>query len=150
MIQLIRTDASHPHFIALVQALDAELALRDGTEHDFYAQFNTLGQITHAVVAYEGTRAVGCGAIKPMDDAAMEVKRMYTVPEKRGAGVAGQILRELEQWAQELGYRICRLETGKRQPEAIRLYEKKGYGRIPNYGQYAGVENSVCFEKKLQ
>jgi hypothetical protein len=41
------------------------------------------------------------------------------------------------------------LETGKRQPEAIGLYEKSGYKAIPNYGQYAGVENSVCFEKEL-
>jgi len=41
------------------------------------------------------------------------------------------------------------LETGKRQPEAIELYKKSGYKLTPNYGQYAGVENSLCFEKKL-
>jgi putative acetyltransferase len=41
-------------------------------------------------------------------------------------------------------------ETGKRQPEAIALYEKQGYQRISNYGQYIGVENSVCFEKVLK
>ncbi|HJZ39393.1 MAG TPA: hypothetical protein VJ203_03440 [Bacteroidales bacterium] len=39
------------------------------------------------------------------------------------------------------------LETGKRQPEAIELYKKSGYKLTPNYGQYAGVENSLCFEK---
>ena len=41
------------------------------------------------------------------------------------------------------------VETGKKQPEAIALYRKKGYEQIPNYGQYIGVENSVCFEKTL-
>jgi GNAT superfamily N-acetyltransferase len=72
---------------------------------------------------------------------------MYTLPEMRGQGVAGQVLSALEDWACELGYEKCVLETGKKQPEAIRLYEKSGYRRIQNYGQYAGVENSVCFEK---
>ena len=41
------------------------------------------------------------------------------------------------------------LETGLKQPEAIRLYEKNQYNRIKNYGQYAEVESSVCFEKIL-
>jgi len=31
----------------------------------------------------------------------------------------------------------------------IALYEKNGYRRIANYGQYAGIENSICFEKIL-
>jgi putative acetyltransferase len=56
----------------------------------------------------------------------------------------------LETWASELSFEKCILETGKRQPEAIRLYEKNGYKRIPNYGQYAQIENSVCFEKDFK
>jgi GNAT superfamily N-acetyltransferase len=79
----------------------------------------------------------------------MEVKRMFTLPEYRGRGIAARVLEELEQWAVELSSHSCRLETGMKQPEAIRLYEKSGYRRIPNYGQYEGVFNSVCFEKKL-
>jgi GNAT superfamily N-acetyltransferase len=79
----------------------------------------------------------------------MEVKRMYTLPEYRGKGIASIVLAELEKWAAELGYQKTVLETGKRQPEAIALYEKNNYRQIPNYGQYAGVENSVCFEKEL-
>ena len=79
----------------------------------------------------------------------MEIKRMYTSPEFRGKGAATRILRELENWAAELSCKKCILETGKRQPEAIRLYQRNGYLPIPNYGQYAGIENSVCFEKQL-
>jgi len=74
---------------------------------------------------------------------------MYTLPDSRGKGVASLILAELERWAAELSYGKCVLETGKRQPEAIGLYKKRGYQLIPNYGQYTGVENSVCFEKVL-
>lgn len=79
MIHLIRTDAGHPHFVALVQALDLELAQRDGSEHAFYAPYNTIGAIRHVVIAYEGTRALRCGAIKTLDDTAMEVKRIPMV-----------------------------------------------------------------------
>lgn len=74
---------------------------------------------------------------------------MYTTPEGRGKGIATLVLTALETWANELHYNTCVLETGKRQPEATALYEKAGYTRIPNYGPYAGIENSLCFEKKL-
>lgn len=80
----------------------------------------------------------------------MEVKRMYTLPESRGKGIAARILSELEEWAAELAYQRCVLETGKRQLEAIALYRKHGYQVVANYGQYADVENSVCFEKEIK
>lgn len=147
MIRFVRSDSSHQNFIRLVQKLDDDLAQRDGEEHGYYAQFNKITMLQHVVVAYLDEQAVGCGAIKPFDPEIMEVKRMYTAPESRGKGIAGQILSELETWAAELGYSRCVLETGKRQPEAIGLYQKWGYHIIPNYGQYVGVENSVCFEK---
>ena len=149
MITTIRTDASHADFIALVKALDADLANRDGRDHSFYDQFNKIDTIKYAVVAYENGKPVSCGAIKEYTPGSMEVKRMYTLPEHRGKGTAAVVLKELELWAKELGYKTCVLETGKRQPEAIRLYEKNGYTYIPNYGQYSGVDNSVCFEKQL-
>jgi GNAT superfamily N-acetyltransferase len=146
---LIKTDSNHPDFIALVKGLDAELAERDGDEHAFYAQYNGIAMIKHAVVFYENEKPVSCGAIKAFGEKYMEVKRMHTLPEARGKGLATKVLSALEASAGELGYTACVLETGKRQPEAIALYEKNGYIRIPNYGQYPGVENSVCFEKKI-
>lgn len=148
-MKLIRTDSSHHDFAGLVNKLDAELAIIDGDEHAFYAQYNGIDMIRHAVVLYVDEKAVACGAIKTLDDASMEVKRMYTLPEERGKGFASATLRELESWAAELGYSSCKLETGSRQPDAIALYTKQGYAVIPNYGQYAGVENSVCFEKRI-
>lgn len=150
MIKLERTDSTNQDFIELVRALDSDLAERDGGEHSFYAQFNTIDRIKNVVVAYEDGRAVSCGAIKEFAPGVMEVKRMYTLPEHRGRGIAGKVLRELEKWAAELGCEKCMLETGKRQPEAIALYEKSGYRVIENYGQYVGVENSVCFEKEVK
>jgi putative acetyltransferase len=135
--------------MGLVKLLDADLAIRDGEDHSFYSQYNKISNINHVVVAYESGEPIACGAIKEYSAESMEVKRMYTMPDSRGKGIATVILQELESWTRELGYKSCVLETGKKQPEAIELYKKNGYKIIPNYGQYAGVENSVCFEKRV-
>jgi len=150
MIELIRTDSTDQDFIYLVKHLDAELAERDGDEHAFYNQFNKVDKIKYAVVAYENDQPVSCGAIREYALETMEVKRMYTLPEKRGQGIASKILSELEMWTRELSFKKCILETGKNQPEAIALYKKSGYKLIPNYGQYTQIENSVCFEKEIK
>jgi len=149
MIKLIRTDSENKDFIDLVELLDAELAELDGDEHVFYAQLNKTDKIKQVVVAYENDKPISCGAIREYSPTITEVKRMYTVPEGRGKGIATKVLIELEKWAAELSYQKCILETGWRQPDAIRLYEKNGYNRISNYGKYSGMENSVCFEKEI-
>lgn len=147
MITIKRTDSTDADFIKLVRELDKDLAVRDGADHDFYNQFNKIDKIKHALVAYEDGKPVACGAIKEYAEKIMEVKRMYVLPIARGKGFASQVLKALEEWAKELGYSKCVLETGKKQPEAIQLYTKNNYTIIPNYGQYEGIENSVCFEK---
>ena len=150
MLSITRTDSDNVDFIALVRALDLYLSEQDGPEHAFYAQFNKIENLKYVVVAYHQDQAVGCGAIKPFDESSMEVKRMYVKPEFRGQKIASRLLVALEDWARELDMNRCILETGKRQPEAIALYENSGYQRMSNYGQYQGVENSVCFEKSLR
>lgn len=149
MIRLRRTNSDDKDFIDLVKLLDAELAEIDGDEHVFYAQLNKTDKIKHVVVGYENEKPISCGAIREYSPTIMEVKRMYTLPDCRGKGLATKVLDELEKWASELSYQKCILETGWRQPDAIRLYEKNGYNRIPNYGKYAGIVNSVCFEKEI-
>jgi len=148
-MEIIRIDSKHKDFIELVKLLDADLAVSDGDDHDFYDQFNKLDRIKHAVVFYENDKPLGCGAIKQFEPNIMEVKRMFTLPESRGKGVASQILIELENWAKELNFEKLILETGINQPAAIALYKKCNFKRIPNYGQYTGIENSFCFEKML-
>jgi len=149
-IKLLRTDSDNVDFRELVTLLDADLQIRDGDEHSFYAQFNKVEKIRHVVVAYEDGEAVGCGAIKEYAEGVAEIKRMFVRVERRGRGIAKSILSELETWANELDFSECILETGLKQPEAIALYRKSGYATIPNYGQYSGVENSVCMKKIIQ
>jgi GNAT superfamily N-acetyltransferase len=149
MLTLLRTNSDNIDFQKLVALLDEDLAIRDGDDHAFYAQFNKVTLINHVVVAYKNNEAIGCGAFKVFEHAIAEIKRMFVLPQHRGEGIAGLVLAELESWAKELHYTSCILETGMKQPEAIRLYQKTGYITIPNYGQYAAVENSVCMQKNL-
>ena len=149
-IQITRTDSQNNDFQLLVKELDADLAIRDGDEHSFFDQFNKIDLIKYVIVASINDVAVGCGAIKEYDQQTMEVKRMYVKPEYRGKGIASTILNHLENWTKELNYSKCILETGIKQPEAIALYTKSNFIKIPNYGQYADIESSVCFEKVLK
>lgn len=144
-----RTNSGDHEFIELVKLLNDDLAIRDGEDYSFYSQFNKLDKIRHVVLVIENGKPSGCGTIKEFDGNTMEIKRMYVSVESRNKGIATTILIELENWARELSYAKCILETGKKQPEAISLYKKNGYKMIPNYGQYAGVDYSVCFEKYL-
>lgn len=149
MFSLHRTTSDDKDFRELVKQLDADLAIRDGKDHSFFAQFNKLDSINHCVVAYFENVPAACGAIKKYDEQTMEVKRMFVKPAFRGKGIARAILSDLEKWAEELGYTHCILETGMKQPEAIKLYESSGYIKIPNYGQYENVASSVCFKKRI-
>ncbi len=149
MNKIIRTDSSNPAFISLVQLLDAELAERDGADHSFYHQYNGIQLLQHVVVLFHEDIPIGCGAFKQIEADTVEIKRMYILPDHRSKGLASKVLTALEEWAKEEGFITAVLETGKRQPEAIALYQKNGYVNIPNYGQYIGIENSVCFEKRL-
>lgn len=147
MITIRRTDSSNKDFIELVKQLDADLEIRDGDDHPFYDQFNKIDKIKYVAIAYDHDNAVACGALKEFSPGTMEIKRMFTLPVARGKGYASAILKELETWAGEMNYNKCILETGIKQPEAIRLYQKNNYQQIPNFGPYSGVANSVCFEK---
>lgn len=150
MVKTIRTDSAHPDFVNLVHKLDLELAEIDGAEHPFYAQFNKINMIKYVVIAYENNIPMACGAIKEFTFDTIEVKRMYTLPAGRGKGFASRVISELEKWAAEMTYKRCVLETGIRQPDAVALYQKNGFSLISNYGQYAGIENSLCFGKELK
>ena len=101
------------------------------------------------MICYDKDKAVGIGAYKEYDSQTVEIKRMYTVPEYRGKGIAKAILTELELWAKEEGYTVAILETGYMQKDAIGLYQKLGYQITENFGQYIGIENSVCLKKNL-
>ncbi len=136
---------------ALRAAQRAELDLRYGTDDHEPGSPPTAENIDVFLVAVDDAtgRPVGCGALRRLDPATAEVKRMYVAPEDRGSGVAASLLRELEEAAQRRGWATVRLETGLAQPDAMRFYEREGYRRIPLFGAYVGSDNSICYERAL-
>ena len=127
----------------------AELAARYDGVADIEADLAPDGALAN-LVAFDDDRApVGCGLLRDLGGGLGELKRMYVVPTHRGRGVSRPILRELERRAREASLERLVLETGVRQPEAIRLYRSAGYTQIPNYGPYEHEPMSVCFGKDL-
>lgn len=149
MGKLKRTTSDSTDFIELVKQLDSYLKVVDGKDHDFYNQYNGLETLQNVVMIYVDDKPAGCGAFKTYDNNAVEIKRMYSNPNYRNQGIATKVLTELETWAKETKHQSCILETGKRQVEAVAFYHKCGYQIIPNYGQYAKMNNSICFKKML-
>ncbi len=146
---LLKTTSQNTDFQLLVNQLDRYLSGVNGDADDFFKQFNQIDLLHYVIVVYQKDLPIGCGAIKQFDAKTIEIKRMYVLPEARGKGIAQGILTALENWASELGFEKCVLETSKTMLDAIGLYQKCAYEIIPNYGQYKGVETSICLEKSL-
>ena len=148
-MHLVCVATDHPDFRALTAKLDAELTDRYGPGQKAYDIHNRIAPIATAMVGYMDDRPVACGCFKRIDDATIEIKRMFVEGTCRGTGHGRMLLQALEAWGAGMGCRRAILETGKGQPEAIALYRKCGYRRIENYGPYEGMENSVCFAKAI-
>jgi len=143
-----------PAGAALREAQQAEISARYGVPDSEPGPKPTSADITVFLVAFEtdddGTEhAVGCGGLRTLDPSHGEIKRMYVIPERRGSGVSTAVLSALEGEARVRGWDRLVLETGDRQPDAIRFYERHGYTLIPNFGYYTDSELSICYEKKL-
>lgn len=145
-------DPRCPEAAGLIRALSDELARRYDYTEDGSGNFkpeDVLVARAGFVVGWAGGKAVACGAFRPMEPEVAEIKRMFVLPDHRGHGYSKAILADLEKRAGDCGYTTIRLETGNRQPEAIGLYQRAGYRRIPNFGIYGDVDSSLCFEKQL-
>ncbi|MFC3835209.1 MULTISPECIES: GNAT family N-acetyltransferase [Deinococcus] len=152
MPTVIDVPPTDPRVAALLDAQEAELtALYDGdpTQSEPFDPRTLAGEGSVLLAVQHGPELIACGALRRWDAHTAEVKRMYTRQGDRGNGHARRILHALIDRARRLGYARLVLETGDRQPDAIALYERSGFVRIPNYGYYATIESSVCYELPL-
>lgn len=148
-LTLKRTNSNTPDFRLLVAELDADLRLRNGDMMNIYDQHNVIEKNDTVVIAYVDHVPAGCGCFKAFDQESVEVKRMFVRPDARGNGISKLVLNELEIWARQSGFKYAVLESAGKQIEAHNLYQKSGYGRIPNYGPYVNLPYSLCFMKTL-
>ena len=141
----------------LIAELDAYLSplYPKESQHGYSIETLIARQVEFFVLYHDGEPA-GCGGVQFFTDpqapggAYGELKRMYVRNEFRGRGYGRQLLAHLEQLATAKGVTTMRLETGIHQPEAVALYEKGGYHRIPPFGNYPAADPlSLCYEKRL-
>jgi putative acetyltransferase len=149
VLELREVAWDHPDSEKLRAAQQAEIAIRYGTPDSEPGPKPSAADITIFFVAYDSDEPVGCGGLRQLDDQHGEIKRMYVVPHRRGAGVSTAILAHLEDEARRRGWERLVLETGDEQPDAVRFYEREGYTRIPNFGYYAESALSLCYEKRF-
>lgn len=149
MYSVQRTTSQNTDFGTLVIDLNNYLSEQYGEIQKQYSPHNKVDGIDTVIVIYDGDKPIGCGCFKPYDADAVEIKRMYVRPEARNKGVGALVMQNLEQWAIELGYKACVLETGDNQPEAVALYKKVGYVVTEKYGVYVNLNNSICMRKSL-
>ena len=148
-----RRTLSSPDSARLVAALNAELTAtfpEPGATHFSLSGAQVEASDGAFLVAYVDDVAVGCGAVRRLDEATAELKRMYVAPSVRGQGIGRALVEALEREARLLGVTRIVLETGTRLTPAIKLYEALGYVRIPLFGEYlSSADTSLCFGKSL-
>lgn len=152
MLEVRRVEITSRDAARLISALNAELDSlypEEGANHFKLNVEETLPGHGAFLMAFVREKPVGCGAIRRVDTDTAELKRMYVDPEARGLGVGRAILNALEAEARSLGAGRIVLEAGDRQPEAMALYERSGFRRIPAFGEYIDSPLSVCMEKHL-
>ncbi|MFY9509411.1 MAG: GNAT family N-acetyltransferase [Rubrivivax sp.] len=139
-----------PEVVALLDALDAYLGELYEPEDNYLLDVQALlaPEISFFVARRDGV-AVGTGAVRRSGDGYGEVKRMYVAPSQRGQRIAEQLLQGLETTLKAEGFASAKLETGRDQHEALRLYERCGYTRCPAFGGYPDNGLSVFLEKRL-
>ena len=148
-MDFIRTDGKNKDFIENCRLLDMDLDRRVGKKikRDKYTEVNQLDEINEAIVVYEGSKAIGGGAIRRYDDETVELKRVFIHTEYQGQGIGSKLVSLLIEWSVELGYKRMILETGELLVESCAVYRKLGFKVIPNYGPYVNMPESLCMEK---
>jgi putative acetyltransferase len=139
-----------PDAVALIEELDAHLAdfYPSESRHGFSVEKLLRDGVVFFVTRADGQPA-GCGGVLLVGDDYAEIKRMYVRPAFRGRGLGQRMLDHLVARARAHGLSVVRLETGIHQREAIALYERSGFRRIPPFGPYWDDPVSRCYEKVL-
>jgi len=152
-VDIRRSALASPYAARLIAALNAELTAlfpEPGATHFSLHDGQVVAGEGAFLVAWLDDAAVGCGAVRRLNETTGEIKRMYVDPSARGHGIGRALVEALEAEARLIGLTTIVLETGTRLAAAIKLYAAMGYARIPLYGEYvASPDTSLCFGKSL-
>jgi putative acetyltransferase len=146
------TTAADPRFARLCTELDAALEeqVHGQFQRTVYAPHNQMDpEATAVLLKDENGEAFGCGALRPLSESTVELKRVFVRSTARRHGCGRKIVESLMEYAKSKGFTEMVLETGRPLVSAIQLYTKMGFSVIQNYGPYRDMPNSVCMYKAL-
>ncbi|ULH15875.1 GNAT family N-acetyltransferase [Deinococcus sp. KNUC1210] len=147
-LQTLPLTNARAHFLMAEQQRELRRLYNDTDERT--EPFDPASLAGGVLLGYEEDgELLAIGGLKPLQDGSAEIKRMYTLPSARGRRLGRAVLEGLIEWGRAQGLTRLVLETGDQQAEALGLYQSSGFTRIPNFGYYVGMENSLCFELKL-
>jgi putative acetyltransferase len=101
------------------------------------------------ILTFDGEHAVGCGALRRIDDRVCEMKRVYVRPSVRGRGAGRQLIDALIEMAREIGYERMRLDTLPSMTQAKAIYRSLGFKEIAPY-RVNPVPGALFLELRLQ
>ena len=121
----------------------------DGTLEDSLRHFEASGEFKDMdevqahyfeargtfLVALNGKRVIGSGALRRLEDDTAELKRMWLLEAYHGQGLGYRLLMRLFDFAREQKYRRIRLQTSPEQIRALDFYRKVGFYEIPCYNE---------------
>jgi len=149
MIIRLISAADNPALASIIRTVMPEFgasgkgfAIHDKEVDDMFTAY-TRPRCAYFVCELNG-KVIGGGGIAPLeggDDQTCELKKMYFLPEGRGKGLGQRVLDECLKAATDFGFEYCYLETFNTMKQAMKLYEKNGFEKIPgpcgNTGHFA-------------
>ncbi len=144
-MKIVACDPEHPDARRIILRLSETLMEITGDTGGSSFDFDDVRHPRSVfVIGYDDCTPIACGALRPISDEIVELKRMYA---ERGTG--SLVLQNLEERAIRMGYVKVWLSTRIANERAVRFYRTHGYQQIENFGKYAGRDISVCFGKPL-
>jgi putative acetyltransferase len=139
-----------PAAISLIAELEAVLdPLYPSESRHGYSVDKLLAEGVAFFLLRANETPAACGGVQLVGREYGELKRMYVRPQFRGLGFAKLMLNHLTDYVRSQDIPLLRLETGIHQHEAIRLYERTGFYRIPPFGPYIDDPLSLYYEKSI-
>jgi putative acetyltransferase len=104
----------------------------DPTTDNLSALFETPGSVYY-VAEKDNEILGGCGIFPTvgLPDKTCELVKLYLAPGSRGTGLGKALMLKAMAWAKEAGYEQVYLETMPELSNAVTMYEKLGYNRLP-------------------
>jgi putative acetyltransferase len=151
MYTVIPATATQPDILALIAALDAWQSQLYPQESNHLLELSEIAgsSLILLAVRHHNAETIGCGAVVLNEDGSGEMKRVYIDERHRGQKLGETLIMALEKAARERGCHTLRLETGIKQPAAIKLYTRCGYQERSAFAPYAEDPLSIFMEKGL-